>query len=132
MTIGFDADVLIYATLTEHPNGASIRALLASSNRLVGSALLMPEVLIKPTRFNDTAEREKLMRFLTLLELYPLTQKVASTAVSLGAAYGLKTVDAAHLATAVESGADTFLTNNRKDFKKEQVLELTILHPDDL
>ena len=132
MTVGFDADVLIYATLTQHPNGASIRALLASSNRLVGSTLLMPEVLIKPTRFDETFEREKLMRFLTLLELYPLTQRVASTAVSLGAAYGLKTVDAAHLATAVELGAEHFLTNNRKDFEKERVLELTVLYPDDL
>ena len=32
--------------------------------------------------------------------------------------------DALHLACAVHAGADAFVTNNRKDFKQAEILEL--------
>ena len=37
-----------------------------------------------------------------------------------------------HLATAVHAGSERFLTNNRKDFLKDRVLELSVVYPDEL
>jgi predicted nucleic acid-binding protein len=41
------------------------------------------------------------------------------------------TLDAIHLATAIQAGADAFVTNNIKDFDSE-ILELKILFPTNL
>ena len=56
---------------------------------------------------------------------------MAELAVVLGAAYRLKAADAVHLATAVNAGADRFITNNAKDFKRD-IKEIDITYPDDL
>ncbi len=57
-----------------------------------------------------------LAALLSRLDLLPVDQATGDLAVALGARYGLKAVDGVHLATAVGSGADRFLTNNERDF----------------
>jgi predicted nucleic acid-binding protein len=68
---------------------------------------------------------------LTCLDLRPVDPLVAELAVVLGAAYGLRAADAVHLATAVNAGADRFVTNNAKDFRRD-IGEIDIVYPDDL
>ena len=71
------------------------------------------------------------MTFLARLTLIAPDVSTSYTAVTLGASYGLKALDALHLATAVQTGAERFVTNNRKDFGKA-IVELTIVYPDEL
>lgn len=130
--IAFDADVLIYSAVPDHPLGTKVAPLLEiEDGRCVGSTLLLPELLIKPTRLGQAAERRALLAALARLELIAPDEAVCRLAVSLGAAYGLKMPDAVHLATAVQAGADVFVTNNRKDFG-EKVLELRVAYPEAL
>jgi predicted nucleic acid-binding protein len=126
----FDSDVLIYAA-SNHPLRDRIRSLLRGAEECVGSVLLVPEVLSKPLRTNNAAEVEELTRVLSQLSLLVCDLATADMASALGATHGLKAGDAVHLATAVNAGADRFVTNNKKDFP-QSIEEIEIVYPDQL
>jgi len=128
----FDADVLIYAVIPDHTLGGPVRRhiLDATPGFCIGSTLLIPEVLIKPTHHGDAQARE-LNKLLGFLDLRSADERIGDAAVDLGARYGLKTLDSMHLATAVLAGADRFVTNNRRDFTKE-ITEVDVTYPDDI
>ncbi|MCL1841420.1 MAG: type II toxin-antitoxin system VapC family toxin [Propionibacteriaceae bacterium] len=136
MTTAFDADVLIYAATPQHPLGRRVFALFdgrPAETAGVGSVLLTNEVLPKPLRANlESPQAAQLGWLLAGLELWPVSDQVSEYAVALAVKYGLTTVDAIHLATAILAGADRFLTNNRKDFDKQRIAEVAIVYPDDL
>lgn len=129
----FDADVLILAAVEEHPLGRRVLPLLLDDSPRVGSVLLLPEVLSKPLR--DVGERSdefsSLVWLLARLDLRPVDAAVAELATSLAARYRLRAADAVHLATAVSTGADRFITNNRNDFPADLV-DVTVVYPDQL
>jgi predicted nucleic acid-binding protein len=131
----FDADVLIYAAVPGHPLGRRVRALFefAPLGAVVGigSVLLVPEVLIKPSQLRAQEELVALGSVLGRLELRPTDQVTVELATALGASYGLRATDAVHLATAVVAGADRFLTNNKADFPKS-IAEIDVTYPEDL
>lgn len=130
----FDTDVLIYASTQGHPLGARVHALFAQSVDQfigIGSVLLAVELLIKPARQHDASSVNRSQQLLARLDLRELTAPISVLAVEFGARYGLKTVDAVHLATAVEVGADRFITNNRRDFGKD-IVEIDVIYPDEL
>jgi len=134
----FDADVLIYAAVPGHDLGRRVRALFRaepdqSTGPIVGigSVLLLPEVLMKPTRAHAQEELVALGSLLGRLELLSTDHATVELAVALGASYGLRAVDAVHLATAVAAEADRFLTNNRSDFPKS-ITEIDVTYPEDL
>ena len=134
----FDADVLIYAAVPGHPLGIPVLALFpqeppndAGRFAGVGSTLLLPEVLTKPTRDGAGNEVAALAALLARLDLRPVDEAIASLAVALGASYGLRSADAVHLATAVSAGVDRFITNNRRDFQ-QSIEEVSVTYPTDL
>jgi predicted nucleic acid-binding protein len=134
----FDADVLIYAAVPGHPLGRRVRALFpveatATSGAIagIGSVLLLPELLTKPMRDGAQAEIEALTALLGRLDLRPVDEFTAELAAALGATHRLRAADAVHLATAVATGADRFITNNSTDFTKA-VSEIAITYPDEL
>ena len=134
----FDADVLIYAGIAGHRLGRRIVALFAANSRQstgrpvgVGSALLLPELLSKPLRDEDTRTVAALGAFLYQLDLRPVDQAIAAEAAVLGAAYKLRAPVATHLATAISMGAQRFITNNSKDFG-QPIKEIDITFPADL
>jgi predicted nucleic acid-binding protein len=131
--IAFDSDVLIYTAVADNPQGPQIlRAIYDASVTAIGSVLLRPETLIKPTRTDPLGdEAENLRKLLETLRLIPSDDTIGRLAVNLGAKYGLKAPDAIHLATAINSDAEVFLTNNRKDFPKT-ITEIDIAYPEDL
>ena len=140
MTNAFDADVLIYASVVEHPLGRRVKALFAGSSTSqwagVGSLMLLPEVLSKPMRragdgVASDDEVDSLLWLLERLVLRPLDRVTAELASSLGATYRLRAADAVHLATAVRAGADRFITNNRRDFPMS-ITEVDVTYPEDL
>ena len=130
----FDADCLIFAAAVGHPLGVRVAALLdAEPSRAgvnTGSIALIPELLSKPLREERPAEISLLTFVLARLELHPVDRSVASLAAVLGARYRLRAADAIHLATAVAVGADRFITNNRRDFDREHIVEIDITYPD--
>lgn len=134
----FDADVLIYAAVQGHPLGRRVRALfptgpVTAGDDLagVGSVLLLPELLAKPLREQASDELAELGALLGRLDLRPTDQITAELAVAFGTAYGLRAMDAVHLATAVNAGATRFLTNNSTDFPKS-ISEIDVTYPADL
>jgi predicted nucleic acid-binding protein len=134
----FDADVLIYAAVPAHPLGRRIRTLfddegpaITGSIAGVGSVLLLPELLTKPTRDGADHEVAALVALLARLDLRPVDEQVATLATALGARHGLRAADAVHLATAVASGADRFITNNSTDFPIT-ITEIDVTYPDQL
>lgn len=135
MRTAFDADVLIYAAAENHPTGALVAALLAESGGEpagIGSVVLLPEVLSKPMRDDpDSDEVAALISILSRLDLRAADEPTTRLALALAISYGLRAADAIHLATAVASGAERFLTNNRKDFP-QSITEIDIVYADDL
>jgi predicted nucleic acid-binding protein len=130
----FDADVLIYAAIPEHPLGRRVLALLAADPQSpagTGSTLLLPELLTKPLREGAADELFALTAMLGRLDLRPLDEAGGELAVALGAAHRLGAPDAVHLATAVAAGAERFLTNNRRDFP-QTITEIAVTYPDEL
>jgi predicted nucleic acid-binding protein len=132
----FDADVLIYAAVAGHELGRRVRALFpaepAGGTRAgIGSVLLVPELLTKPLRDKAAEEFNDLAALLGRLDLLPTDEATAELATALGAIYGLRAVDAIHLATGVAAGADRFLTNNRSDFPRS-ITEIEVIYADDL
>ncbi|MGH9171833.1 MAG: type II toxin-antitoxin system VapC family toxin [Acidimicrobiales bacterium] len=134
----FDADVLIYAAVPGHRLGTPVLALFpeeppdtAGIFAGVGSTLLLVEMLTKPT--GDAADEEvaALATLLARLDLRPVDEAIALLAVALGASYRLRSADAVHLATAVSTGADRFITNNRRDFS-QSIEEVSVTYPTDL
>lgn len=131
----FDADALIYAAAEGHPVGTRVAELFDGTGAEAvgtGSVLLLAEVLTKPMREDpESDETAALISLLSRLELHSLDQQTALLAVALGVSYGLHAADAVHLATAVNVGAERFLTNNRKDFPST-ITEIEVLYPDQL
>ena len=127
MRSAFDANVLIGA-IRPGQEGAPDRLALAASSDRLDSVVLLPEVLTKPVRFDDSAEIGGLTAVLAGLDLKPVDQEVADAAVTLGAKYRLKAADAIHLATAVVWGAERFYTHNTKDFGPH-ITEIDVVRP---
>lgn len=134
----FDADVLIYAAFPVHPLGRKVAALFpptppeqGAAAVGIGSVLLIPELLTKPLRDEADDEIAALSWLLACLDLRPVDTSTADLAAILGSKHRLRAVDAVHLATAVQAGADRFLTNNRKDFGKT-IDEIAVVYPHDL
>jgi len=134
----FDADVLIYATVADHQLGMRVRALFpiepvegTGTVAGIGSVLLLPELLSKPLREGAIDELDELSALLGRLDLRPMDAATAELATALGAAYRLRAADAVHLATAVNAGADRFITSNAADFPKS-ITEVDITYPVDL
>lgn len=133
----FDADVLIYAAVPDHPLGRKVAALFLSGSTDVedpvgvGSVMLLPEVLTTPMRQGDTRELAALAALLARLDLRPVDLATSELAVALGAAYRMRATDAVHLATAVAAGADRFITYNQRDFPSS-ITEIDVTYPADL
>jgi predicted nucleic acid-binding protein len=130
----FDADVIIYAAVADHPLGQRVAGLFHRARERfagVGSVLLIPEVLSKPLRDGGITEVRMLAGLLGRLDLRPVDRATAELATALAVKYGMKAADAIHLATAVAVGADRFLTNNRRDFSPT-ITEVSVTYPADM
>jgi predicted nucleic acid-binding protein len=130
----FDADVLIYAAVPDHPLGEQVVALFRSAATTavgLGSVLLLPEVLSRPLRDGAVDEVRILAALLARLDLRPVDRATAELATALSSRYRLKAADATHLATAVGVGADRFITNNKRDFPPT-ITEIQVTYPADL
>jgi predicted nucleic acid-binding protein len=92
----------------------------------------LTEILVKPIQAGDKALEDEYINLLTsneAIHLIPVGSAIARRAAQLRAQYKLKTPDAIHIATAIETGCDAFLTN---DIGFKRVSEIRVLMLDDL
>ena len=84
--------------------------------------------LIKKQSHYVSEYRAMLLNTQSILTI-PMNSIVAERAAELRAKYGLKTPDALHVATALETGSQAFLTN---DLALKRVTEIQVLVLDEL
>ena len=120
MLIYLDTNIWIYAYENDPVFGTSARVLLDQLKRpeyhLTSSLFVLNELLVLPTRHNDTftvASYRRLFRssYLTVL---PYTAQAVNIYTQLRAFYPVKPLDALHLATAINNKVDLFLTQDEK------------------
>lgn len=134
--LAFDTSPLIYL-IEKHPVYFErmefiIHAVHNNPIEGVASFLALTEVLVQPLRAGNLAlakEYEDILLNSVNFRLLPVDGSVARHAAHLRARYNLRTPDALHLATAIVSRSDAFLTN---DLDLKRVKEVRVLVLDEL
>ena len=136
--VGLDTARLIYF-IEHHPlYYPLVEPFFAAVERgeveVVTSTLTLTEVLVHPYRHGSQAlvrEYSEILLHARNVSMFPVSPEIASEAARLRAVHGIRTPDAIQLATAQESHAGAFLTND-EDLEKTvglQVLVLTRMVP---
>jgi len=129
--IYLDAAPVIYLVEQVSPFASEVSSRLSQSSVvLIASDLTKMECLVKPLRDQDTALLEDYRIHFNEAtdELVSLTSEVVDRATSIRAHHGFGVADAIHLAAALVSGCDLFLTNDRRlaAFKDIEVEVLSV------
>ena len=119
--VGLDTSPLIYF-IEENPDYLGIvrpffEKLSQGEFRAVTSIVTLTEVLVHPFRRNNTDLARRYQEILLNaggLETIPLSREIASEAARLRAVHNLRTPDAIQLSTALNGGAEFFLTNDSR------------------
>ena len=117
MRVYLDSAPIIYIVENIAPYTAQLRQRLSESETVqVCSDLTRLECRVKPVKDGNQALVTAFERYLSEIvsEVVPLSRGVIDYATDLRAHYGFKTPDAIHLAAAVLSGCDVFLTNDQR------------------
>ncbi len=117
MRVYLDASPVVYTVEQVSPYAAAVDARLSAAGViLVASDLTRLECRVKPLKAGDTALLQDFDEYFegVIAEVVPLTREVIDRATEIRAQYGFKTPDAIHLAAAVVSGCDVFLTNDQR------------------
>lgn len=114
--IAFDSNLLIYF-LSNHPEfGKKSEEIFRQIDNEGG---VCSSIIITETMYGTIDSIEKITPLKSQkISVMPVSLSVAQSAGNLKIAYGLKNIDAIHLATAVTSGADRFVTNDQALLKK--------------
>ena len=117
-TVGVDTSPVIYL-VEEHPTYLGLvaeffSAVHAGHIMAVTSTVTLLEVLVQPFRRGAdrlTGQYREALLNSPNLSCVAVTGEIAEAAARLRAIYNLRTPDAIQLATAIQSGATSFLTN---------------------
>lgn len=114
-----DANIVIYAVEGFAAYLDQIRALMTAMNTgeitIITSELTLAEVLVKPLKDQNPTIQQAYKTFLSptpALEVVPISRDILEEAAQWRATTKLKLPDAIHLATALRSKCDSFLTND--------------------
>jgi predicted nucleic acid-binding protein len=117
LRIYLDSAPVIYSVEQIAPYAAVVDARLSAPGVVrVASDLTRVECRVKPLRRNDTNLLQEFDDFFAgaVAEIVALSTAVMDRATAIRAAHGFKTPDAIHLAAAVLSSCDVFLTNDHR------------------
>jgi uncharacterized protein len=112
-----DASPVIYLVEEIPPFADAVRARLADPNVIqVVSDLTRMECRVMPIRNHTTGLLHEFNLYFqrSVAEIVPLTGQIMDRAAEIRAQFRFKTPDAIHLAAAVVSGCDAFLTNDHR------------------
>jgi predicted nucleic acid-binding protein len=131
--VGLDTSPLIYF-MERHPLYFPLvepffAAVARGEIQIVTSTLTVTEVLVHPYRHGNqilAREYSEILLHARNVRTLPVSPEIAAEAAHLRALYGLRTPDAIQLATAQESQATAFLTND-EDMEKATGLRVLVL-----
>jgi uncharacterized protein len=112
-----DAAPIIYLIEQRQPFATAIRSKLAAPGIVpITSELARLECRVKPMRDGNQALLQDFDDYFanTIAEILPLTRDVVDLATEIRAQYNFKTPDSLHLAAAVISNCDVFMTNDQR------------------
>jgi predicted nucleic acid-binding protein len=112
-----DAAPIIYLIEQRQPFATAIRSKLATLGIVpVTGELARLECRVKPMRDGNQALLQDFDDYFanTIVEIFPLTRDVVDLATEIRAQYNFKTPDSLHLAAAVISNCDIFMTNDQR------------------
>ena len=128
-----DTNLYIYLFEGLEEYRRSMADLTAEIDRLdvavIASELIFTELLPRPVR---DGRHELVKAYLELMQrtprvtLVPVDRRVILRAVDLRANFGLRSMDALHVATAIVHGCETFLTNDERLGVGSQIRVLTL------
>jgi len=128
-----DANCIIYAVERVPPYDGILaplwQAAAAGQLSVISSELVVLEALVRPIREKNAALEAALRSFLydsAEFRLVPVELRMIEIAARLRAETGLKAPDALHAATAIDSVASLFLTNDAA-FRRVPGLPVTVL-----
>ena len=111
-----DANVLILAFNGSRQASAIAREILNQTHRqYLASDMLRLELLPKTRYFKQQHEEEFYCQYFDIAQIVPTTPAFVERAETTAGEFGLSAVDAIHLLTAIENGADEFVTAEHKD-----------------
>lgn len=130
MRIYLDTAPLIYLVENVVPHAPLVVARLAQPGvTQLCSELTRLECRVKPIRDGETALLAAFESYFAeiITTIVPLSRQVLDQATELRANYSFKTPDALHLAAAIVSKCDLFLTNDRQLTSCTEITVETIL-----
>ncbi len=120
MLVYLDTNIWVYAYEDDPTFGSASRhfmqTLRSGKHRIASSLFVLNELLVLPTRREDTFTIASYRRLFAPpnLEILPYTLACAQTYAQLRAFSGIKPLDALHLATAAAAQVDLFVTHDTK------------------
>ena len=133
--VALDSMVFIYHLAADDRYGPLVSPLFqmweGGRGSAVASTIAILEILVGPLKAGGDKEAAETVRALSVfpnLEILPVTMEIAERAAEIRARHGLRAPDSVHVATALVSRADLFLTNDRP---LERVREIEVLILDD-
>lgn len=135
-TLGIETAPFIYF-VEQHPTYVDrMRTIFHQVHRgtpqVITSVITLTEVLVMPIQTNHTQYQQEYREMLlntAHITTLPVSSAIADRAAYLRAQYGVRTPDALHVATAIISECDAFLTN---DFALKRVQDVRVLVLDEL
>lgn len=119
--IGIDSVIFIYLFEQNEQYLSKARQIFNSVKQgkyeAVFSVVGMIEILTGPKkvgRFELAYRYKELIKDIPNLTVYGINENVIELSSELRAIYGLNTPDAIHVATAIDFGADKFITNDKR------------------
>ena len=129
--IALDVNIFIYH-LRGHPKFGNIATSLLDEckrRKTVVSTLVFAEIFVSILEQKDVTLEKQYREFLEKfpnLSIVPANKNICFSAAQLRAAYRLKTPDAIHLATAIDSDCAVFITNDDNLKKVQEIKVLTL------
>jgi predicted nucleic acid-binding protein len=126
MRLYLDAAPVIYAVEQVAPFFPAVDARLSAAGVVrMASDLMRLECRVKPVREGNADLLKDYDDFFayTVAEIVALSREVMDRATEIRARYGFKTPDAVHLAAAVATSCEVFLTN---DHRLDRFLDIAI------
>jgi len=135
-SICIDSCILIYFIQDDKKFSKIINNIFTEISKNDGcintSFLSLIEILVKPIENNDVDMIKKCKEYMLnskILHLIPLDEKIAEKSAYIRAKNGIKTPDAIEIATAVITGSDVFITNDKR---LQKIKELPVIILDDI
>jgi|SRR3989338_1089869 len=133
LTLGLDSQILIYYLEDNKEYADRVETILEAMQRGeangVFSSIGLIEVLTGPKKKGDydlASQYRQMIPRIPNLVLRGINENIVEVASNLRARYGIATPDAIHLATAIDYGADKFITNDR-GLKKVKEIKVQVL-----